>query len=243
MPEERGRFGVLSFRHLVFIGVPVAAAVFLLSAAVGYWATEAGKPYNWDVAAVFGTALGTVLLAAATGALAWKTSEDVRATWQLADLTRKDHENAERPILLVQGEPEFVPRDPNMRMRHEGAYLAVAYAIRNVGRGPALDIRIEGTWNVDGKPSDSVEILPVRIPSILAGTTESRYPLLPARIPSLPVEDRDHPSLHEWWNRAGPNARIHLRGTYTDRQGRPQPEFVWPRSTADQPRGDDGSTT
>jgi len=49
---------------------------------------------------VFGTAVGTVLLAAATGLLAWMTRAEVVASRQELALSRTAYEASTRPILL-----------------------------------------------------------------------------------------------------------------------------------------------
>lgn len=55
------------------------------------------------LAAVAGTAVGTVPLAGFTGALAWTTSGDVRATIRLADTTQEDQRARNRPIVGAAG--------------------------------------------------------------------------------------------------------------------------------------------
>ena len=51
----------------------------------------------WPIS-IFGTALGTTLLAGATGWLAWSTRSEVRATQQLAELTRRQQAASDRPV-------------------------------------------------------------------------------------------------------------------------------------------------
>ncbi len=78
----------VSARTLLASVVISLGVVALLSILVGYYGP---KPrFQWELASVFGTALRTTLLAAATGALAYSTWSDLRATWQLADLTKRD---------------------------------------------------------------------------------------------------------------------------------------------------------
>jgi hypothetical protein len=60
----------------------VLAAVIGLSTLVGYVAADKG--FDWDLASVFGTALGTTLLALATFWLGFNTDQDVRASQMLA---------------------------------------------------------------------------------------------------------------------------------------------------------------
>jgi hypothetical protein len=60
-------------------------AVVAASWVVGMVGAEAG--FDWELAAIFGTALGTTLLAVTTGGLAYLTGRDVSATKDLAELT------------------------------------------------------------------------------------------------------------------------------------------------------------
>src|SRR5438128_348956 len=76
-----------------------ARRLALGSLGVGFAAP--GKGFNWIVATAFGTALGTTALAGFTGALAFVTSGDLRATWLLADLTKQDQDARERPIVAL----------------------------------------------------------------------------------------------------------------------------------------------
>src|SRR5690242_15269902 len=57
--------------------------------------------FDWSLAAVASTAFGTVVLAGFTGALAWTTSGDVKATWELAELTRREQEERVQPRVLI----------------------------------------------------------------------------------------------------------------------------------------------
>ena len=58
---------------LVLVGLTVAA----------FWLVALDsrhEGFNWELASIFGTAVGTFLLALATGALAYSTRSEVRAT-------------------------------------------------------------------------------------------------------------------------------------------------------------------
>jgi hypothetical protein len=115
---------------LAWIGVAVALVVGL-SALVGF--EGPGEGFRWELAAVFGTALGTTLLSAATGALAYSTWSEVGATWELAQLTRRDQDERVRPIVLLI--------DQAYGGSVEGGTLYLVF--RNVGLGPALLLKIE----------------------------------------------------------------------------------------------------
>jgi hypothetical protein len=74
------------------IGLSLVAG---LSYLVGRFAGRVGvEGFAWELASMFGTALGTTLLAAVTGALAYTTRGDVRARWELARLTSRDQRHA-----------------------------------------------------------------------------------------------------------------------------------------------------
>jgi hypothetical protein len=80
--------------------------VVILSWLVGRAGAPNGVRFDWQLASVFGTALGTTLLAAATGWLAWSTRSEVRATQDLAELTRRQQAAGERPV-VIQGPTGF----------------------------------------------------------------------------------------------------------------------------------------
>jgi hypothetical protein len=83
----------------VLIGAAIGLAIVVgLSIVVGYAGPEPG--FQWQLASLFGTALGTTLLAGATGALAYLTWNEVGATWELAKLTKHDQDERERPVVL-----------------------------------------------------------------------------------------------------------------------------------------------
>jgi hypothetical protein len=85
-------------RTLVAIILTVAlAAVVGVSALVGWLVPpdpETNGGFNWELAAVIMTGVGTTLLAAATGALAFSTWQDVRASQVLAEAALEANEQA-----------------------------------------------------------------------------------------------------------------------------------------------------
>jgi hypothetical protein len=148
-------YGVLTRGAIAGWLFVLTVVALITSLFVGYAAT--GKAFDWQTAAVAGTAVGTVLLAGFTGALAWVTSGDVRATWELAKLTQADQEARERPVVLVQS-AEWASRrvDPvpgEDVLDHTGA---VRVYLRNVGLGPALRVLVSASYIYD-------DLQPIRI--------------------------------------------------------------------------------
>jgi len=74
---------------------------FWTRSSTGQWRSTA------SVAALVATALGTLGLAVATGALAWSTRSDVRATTDLATVARAERAAASRPAVILVGGPGF----------------------------------------------------------------------------------------------------------------------------------------
>jgi hypothetical protein len=173
-------------------------AVLGFSILVGFVGPKHG--FQWDLASLFGTALGTTLLAAGTGALAYSTWSELRATWQLADLTKRDQDERERPVVLQQ-DATFDGNEETM----EG-WLHVA--LRNVGLGPAL--RVEVAADYADEWGNQPEIMSHVLPSIPPGGTETFQMFV--RFPELR-------------NEVNPDA-FRLRGTFTDRSQRGSYEII-----------------
>jgi hypothetical protein len=58
-----------------------------------WWVTTRRGRFDWELASIFGTAVETLLLAVATGALALTTARDVSATQEIALLTRSEQDD------------------------------------------------------------------------------------------------------------------------------------------------------
>jgi hypothetical protein len=126
----------------------VALLVVALSVLVGFVGSPHSR-FDWELAKLFGTALGTTLLALATGWLAYSTRSEVRATQELAALTREDQAARDRPVVMV----ELWNHDPGK----VGGVLKIQ--LINVGLGPALRVRL-GAMYVgvdDGLPKPKIQ--------------------------------------------------------------------------------------
>lgn len=136
------------------------ATVVGLSTLVGY----AGPPddeFNWELAAIFGTAAGTTLLAAATYWLGYATRSEVRATQTLAELTRRDQAERERPVVLQ--------RDAGFSGSPQSGYVKVN--LINVGLGPALRVRVSASY--EGHSDWQPEIQTVTVAAIPPNGSET----------------------------------------------------------------------
>jgi len=128
----------------------------IVATALGFVGAQHGvnfRHFDWSLAAVAGTAIGTVLLAGFTGALAWTTSGDVRATIRLADATQEEQRARDRPIIVVR------LLGVRQHMLDGASRLAVPVLdlwIKNVGLGPALDLRLRATYAGSLAPTNEV---------------------------------------------------------------------------------------
>ena len=99
-----------SRRRALFVVAVIASAVGAIAGfvLVGHYAARPNAgDFDWALASIFGTAVGTVLLAVSTGALALTTVRDVSATIEMVELTRQELavaqrslETATRPVLV-----------------------------------------------------------------------------------------------------------------------------------------------
>src|SRR5438876_6857993 len=96
-------YGVLTKRTMAVWVLSLLVLALASSVPVGFVAAPGNTTFNWGVASVFGTAVGTTLLAGFTAALSFTTSGDVRATWELARLTQQDQAARERPVVISSG--------------------------------------------------------------------------------------------------------------------------------------------
>lgn len=191
--------------------IPVVGIGFVvlvvLSVLVGFVGSPETK-FDWTLASVFGTAVGTTALAGATGWLAWSTRSEVRATQRLAELTQEQQAATDRPVVLQVnagwgGSPE------------SGILYVV---LRNVGLGPALRVKVGATYDghADWQPGIGEMIVPVMMPG------EERSIELPAPFPDIEHEPP-----------AGVRGdRFKVAGSYLDRSRRSTYEIItsWPES-------------
>jgi hypothetical protein len=146
---------------LVILGLFSLLILVALCFLVGHFAARGSPPkfFDWELAFIFGTALGTSALAVATGALAYTTSRDVSATSEIAELTRADQAARERPVVVVQVLA--------WTLRPELAGGELELTLRNVGLGPALRIDFNAVYEPD---PDAVPLQPFGIiPALMPG--------------------------------------------------------------------------
>jgi hypothetical protein len=170
--------------------VAAVLVVVALSTVVGFVGTDDG--FDWNLAAVVGTAIGTTLLAGTTGALAFLTRGEVNATQQLAvlteqevhalieqvrtsqaqaeaseelaRLTKRDQDERQQPVVLQQQAGWKEGRvDPKSVFDGE-----VLLTLRNVGLGPALRVQVTARYVDADQP---IYVAHQTIPSILPGET------------------------------------------------------------------------
>lgn len=148
------RPGALDARLVASALFGLSTVTVVVAALVGF-AAEGWHGFGWETAAAAGTAVATALLAAFTAALAFTTSGDVRATWELAELTRRDQAERQRPLVLEHS------------TRYQGDYRDgyVDVKLSNAGLGPALRILLEISYPVGDREFRWDAMQPVLGPS------------------------------------------------------------------------------
>ena len=154
----------LTLRDAAVGVVVLLLAILLLSIGVGFWAagghpttahveTEDGatvtleqpsghETFDAEVAAIFGTAVGTTLLALVTGLLAIGTWKDVRASQAMVKLTRDEHAARTRPVVIGGVEKVTYTGRQDDRLFNVSARVALS----NVGGGPAVGLEVAVYW-------------------------------------------------------------------------------------------------
>jgi hypothetical protein len=132
----RSQYGLLTFRRVSVWMAGLLVATVGAGALIGFLATSPREAFAWETAAVAGTALATAALAGFTGALAYTTSGDVRATWELAQQGREEQERRDRPTVLVMAGGT----------RSSESVVVREVRLVNAGVGPALRIQVTATW-------------------------------------------------------------------------------------------------
>lgn len=165
------------------LGILIAVAIVSgLSALVGWRAARAdAHGFDWELAAIVGTALGTTLLAGVTGALAATTARDVQATQQLARQGQRREELEQRPMVMLfsftyhaldlEEQRSFIQGiggDPNIPLML-GWNDELRVVLFNFGLGPAVDVRVRATYN----DADHQPVIPEVVrPAIRPGGTD-----------------------------------------------------------------------
>lgn len=184
----------------------IALAVLLIasSAFVGFVGSHDG--FDWELASIFGTALGTTLLALATGWVAYSTRAEVRATQQLAKVARDDQVARDRPVVLV----EWCHHEPGLG----GGWLR--FQLVNVGLGPALRLQVGAEYVPDARDEGGGEPKVERVTiSALSPNERTVDAQLSVTYPA--------PNWGSLMDR-----RFRVTGTYEDRAGRGDYEIEQP---------------
>jgi hypothetical protein len=177
------------------LGSAVASVVGFV--AVGFLAGPKSVRFEWEIASVFGTAVGTTFLAVVTGTLAWSTARDVAATERIARDGELDRRDRVKPTVLV--EPYAFDVGFQLRIR-----------VRNIGLGPALAVAITAANPV----IDAKNIAPAYLAAL---EPESDWSIITAQVTppegesdawgQLPVPPNEWSQMDKWT----------LDGDYLDR--------------------------
>jgi hypothetical protein len=151
-------YGVLTRRRVLASAIGLVIVIVILAFLVGRYASREHGHFDWELASLFGTAIGTTGLAVATGALAYATSGDVRASWHLAELTRADQAAREQPHVVVQVLAWTLVGTKDLG--------ELVLSLRNVGLGPALRVEYKAFYEPDQEavPLPQFGILPALMP-------------------------------------------------------------------------------
>jgi hypothetical protein len=148
---------------------------------IGWAATPSGHPYDWTVATLAATAAGTISLAVVTGLLAVMTAREVR-------LTSAIESERHRPVLVeITGQRSVGFQSPDPGSPSPGT---LSIALRNVGLGPALNLRVRATISGAAPGGATVEGVATGSAEAIAVETAGDPPVL-IRVPisvTLPSE-------------------------------------------------------
>lgn len=191
----------------------VLAVVVVSFVAVGRHTAHAPATFDWEVASIFGTAVGTTLLALATGVLAASTWQDVRASRIVADTATKqlaqsqrEHQERIRPVVIA-GVRDFQPRLDKPRGQ-ENRTLTGGWAnvvVQNVGGGPAVRVTVNVVWAASGFFGDGALLSTESqmIPSLLVGEVTSCKFQFNGSIPEASFKDSDFWVVGDYYDRHG----------------------------------------
>jgi hypothetical protein len=182
-----------------------------VGAVTGWLAKDPHDRFDWSVAAGAATAAGTVFLAATTAWLAYTTNRDVSATWESVSVARRDQQMREQPVVVIEqagwaGVNSITHGDPSVQYE-----ILFQLQLRNVGLGPAINVRIEAEC---------------RVAITLAHPPPARQEQV---VPVIPPGPHDRPILFRWHTTEDNPSRIQakldadrrgvmLSGSFTDRR-------------------------
>jgi hypothetical protein len=102
--------------------IAVVVGVLVASVLVGFLSADDPHTFNWEVAAIFGTAAGTLALAV--------------VTWVLASAARRDQELRDRPLVILRVVSlQIQGSEPRRR-------FVLIVEVHNAGLGPALKVNV-----------------------------------------------------------------------------------------------------
>jgi hypothetical protein len=153
-------------RKRVGVSLLVALPIVLVpSSLIGYFAARPHTGgFDWELAAIFGTALGTTLLAAATAALAYATSGDLLVTRQLAEIGEQQLQVGIKPWLADAPFGQHTIDRPFFD--NTATVVDVRVPFRNVGVGLALIQVATMHWDAPAEavnPTNYGGTVPVRV--------------------------------------------------------------------------------
>ena len=192
-PGTLSRSALVRWGFLLVLGTILCGGVLGWVAASG-WDLPSRNGFAWEVSAVGATAFATAALAAFTGALAWTTSGDVRATWELVRQAEDDRRRADTAQVIVQSTRDW-----------SGSWDGgnVGATLRNIGFGQALgiELRLEYEGSLKSPTSERQYLASLAPGETVELTLSVRFPEASSQVP-------------------GGNNVFRVLGTYRDRTDR-----------------------
>jgi len=170
----------------IALGAVAVAALFGTSLASGYYGAPEHETFAWDVAAGVGTALGTLVLAAATAWLGVSTRQSVQVAGD-------EQRSRERPEVVIEHIQIYDPGEQSYQGSDEAAksWFMLYIQFRNVGLGPALRARLRVEYTGDlqlASDQDREVVWPLAVID-LHGGIRGAYSMTPIWWTRAPAEE------------------------------------------------------